>query len=126
MARELDEFKLRWNNHRIRWNRLASCPCDVPTDLYHLVGNMGMLQCTELAYMFTLFIGGDYIQDIDVNHLAYCMVHCVSQPPLFYPDEFKLLADHVLSYLNIAQDDITADSCKVVYCFCLYELSKLE
>ena len=45
------EFKSRWNNHRIRWNRLASYPCDVPTDLYHLVGNMGMLQRTELAYM---------------------------------------------------------------------------
>ena len=55
LARELDEFKSRWNNHRIRWNRLASCPCDVPTDLYHLVGNMGMLQRTELAYM--LFTG---------------------------------------------------------------------
>eukprot|EP00731_Ephydatia_muelleri_P002690 Em0001g2690a len=52
LARELDEFKSRWNNHRIRRNRLASCPCDVPNDLYHLVGNMG----------------GDYIQDIDVNH----------------------------------------------------------
>ena len=57
LARELDDFKLRWNNHRIRWNRLASCPCDVPTDLYHLVGNMGMLQRTELAYMYMLFIG---------------------------------------------------------------------
>ena len=42
LARELDEFKSRWNNHRIRRNRLASCPCDVPNDLYHLVGNMGM------------------------------------------------------------------------------------
>ena len=44
------------------------------------------------------------------------MVHCVSQPPLFYPDEFKFLADHILSYLNIAQDEITADNYKVVYC----------
>ena len=43
LARELDEFKSRWNNHRIRWNRPASCPCDVPNDLYHLVGNIGML-----------------------------------------------------------------------------------
>ena len=52
-------------------------------------------------FVVTLFTGGDYIQDIDVNQLAYCMVHCVSQPPPFFPYEFKLLADQVLSYLNI-------------------------
>ena len=81
-----------------------------------------------MCYFFvvTLFTGGDYIQDIDVNQLAYCMVHCVSQPPPFYPYEFKLLADQVLSYLNITRDEITAENCKVVYCFCAYELSKLE
>ena len=41
LAEELKEFKKRWNCHRIRWNRLSTCPCYVPNDVYHLVGHIG-------------------------------------------------------------------------------------
>lgn len=32
----LDDFKKRWNSHRIRKNRIAGCPAGVPEDLYEL------------------------------------------------------------------------------------------
>ena len=71
------------------------------------------------------FKGGDYSQVFNANHLAYCMEHC--QPaPLFYPDEFKHIANCVRSYLNITQAKITADNCKDEHCFCAYEWSRLE
>ena len=41
LAEELKEFKKRWNRHRIRWNRLSTCPCSVPNDVYHFVGHIG-------------------------------------------------------------------------------------
>lgn len=32
----LNAFKVRWNAHRIRENRLSGCPSGVPDDLYSL------------------------------------------------------------------------------------------
>ena len=32
----LEDFKDRWNSHRIRRNRVAGCPAGIPDDLYHL------------------------------------------------------------------------------------------
>lgn len=32
----LDNFRERWNSHRIRPNKKAGCPCGVPDDLYNL------------------------------------------------------------------------------------------
>ena len=32
----LEQFKIRWNTHSIRLNKLAGCPPGVPDDLYHL------------------------------------------------------------------------------------------
>ena len=40
---ELKEFKHRWNRHRIRRNRFASCPCDIPNDVYYLSKYLGMV-----------------------------------------------------------------------------------
>ena len=38
----LDDFKQRWNTHRIRPNRTAGCPPGVPDDLYFLPNLSGM------------------------------------------------------------------------------------
>ncbi|XP_065890570.1 uncharacterized protein [Dysidea avara] len=36
LNKALEDFKERWNSHRIRQNRVAGCPPDIPDDLYHL------------------------------------------------------------------------------------------
>ena len=36
LEKALDEFKVRWNSHRIRKNRLSGCPSGIPDDLYTL------------------------------------------------------------------------------------------
>ena len=43
IKKELEEFRILWNNHRIRRNRLAGCPAGIPDDIYHLVGGEGIL-----------------------------------------------------------------------------------
>ena len=32
----LDDFRARWNSHRMRPNKKAGCPTGVPDDLYNL------------------------------------------------------------------------------------------
>lgn len=126
LTKELHEFKSRWNRHRIIGNN-PSCPCDAPNDLYNLrlVRNLGIwLLFFQFCYVsiIILFKGEDFLQDVDPDHLAYCYV---TEPHPLYPDEFQKLADHILSDLNITQDQITADNCKLLYCFCAYQLSQL-
>ena len=51
LKRELNEFKHRWNNHRIRFNRFASCPSDTPNDVYYLSNYLGMahvIDCVQV------------------------------------------------------------------------------
>lgn len=43
----LNDFKDRWNNHRIRHNRLAGCPSGVPDDLYTLPQLTGLSLCIQ-------------------------------------------------------------------------------
>lgn len=38
----LNDFKARWNSHRIRHNRRSGCPSGVPDDLYTLPHLTGM------------------------------------------------------------------------------------
>ena len=64
-------------------------------------------------------IGGDYRQTVDPGILAYCLVNYVNQPPTFYTHEFKLLADNLLSRLDMHQNEVTAGNCEVIYC-CMY------
>ena len=40
LKQQLSEFKEMWYQHRMRRNRFAACPCDVPDDLYNLFGSM--------------------------------------------------------------------------------------
>ncbi|KAL5483974.1 hypothetical protein EMCRGX_G020396 [Ephydatia muelleri] len=54
LRKELHEFKERWNQHRIRYNRRAVCPGGVPDDLYTL--------------------SDDCEQDIDPDVLAFLLV----------------------------------------------------
>ena len=43
LKRSLDDFKVRWNSHRIKLNRVAGCPDGVPEDLYNLPQLNGMM-----------------------------------------------------------------------------------
>lgn len=43
LKRSLDDFKVTWNSHRIRLNRVAGCPDGVPEDLYNLPQLNGMI-----------------------------------------------------------------------------------
>eukprot|EP00731_Ephydatia_muelleri_P013068 Em0007g378a len=101
LQQELKEFKDMWNCHRIRRNRFAACPCDVPDDVYNLYS----------------FMGEDYRQSIDPGLLAHCMVHCAHNAPPFYPPEFQVLADNLLSDLFLTQGQITVHNCKAVYLY---------
>ena len=72
-------------------------------------------------------IGGDYRQTVDPGILAYCLVNYVNQPPTFYTHEFKLLADNLLSRLDMHQNEVTAGNCEVIYCYLLlYVLSSMD
>ena len=71
-------------------------------------------------------IGGDYRQTVDPGILAYCLVNYVNQPPTFYPHKFKLLADNLLSRLDMHQNEVTAENCEVIYCYLLYVLSSMD
>ena len=43
LQQELKEFKDMWNYHRMRRNRFAAGPCDVPDDVYNLYSFMGKI-----------------------------------------------------------------------------------
>ena len=70
-------------------------------------------------------LGEDYRQSIDPGLLAHCMVHCAHNAPPFYPPEFQVLADNLLSDLFLTQGQITVHNCKAVYLYMVYELSTL-
>lgn len=50
IEKALDDFRVRWNTHAIRPNRLAGCPSGVPDDLYHLPQLTGMLHSVVPIY----------------------------------------------------------------------------
>lgn len=54
----LDDFKERWNNHRIRPNRVAGCPPGVPDDLYSLPQLQGtkFCKCIRIDNIVTLIL----------------------------------------------------------------------
>ncbi|KAL5468799.1 hypothetical protein EMCRGX_G029919 [Ephydatia muelleri] len=87
LRKELHEFKERWNQHRIRYNRHAVCPGGVPDDLYTL--------------------SDDCKQDIDPDVLAFLLVKYGCDAPGFYPEEFGALASHFLAIVQLTQDEIT-------------------
>ncbi|KAL5506500.1 hypothetical protein EMCRGX_G008155 [Ephydatia muelleri] len=75
LRKELDEFKKRWNRHKIRNNRLASCPNGAPDDLYYLSAyqGIGAENCTRM---------------ISPDCLARCIKKFSRHPP---PPNFILL-----------------------------------
>ncbi|KAL5510855.1 hypothetical protein EMCRGX_G006465 [Ephydatia muelleri] len=87
LRKELHEFKERWNQHRIRYNRHAVCPGGVPDDLYTL--------------------SDDCKQDIDPDVLAFLLVKYGCDAPGFDPEEFGALASHFLAIVQLTQDEIT-------------------
>eukprot|EP00731_Ephydatia_muelleri_P000806 Em0001g806a len=87
LRKELHESKVRWNQHRIRYNRRAVCPGGVPDDLYTL--------------------SDDCKQDIDPDVLAFLLVKYGCDAPGFYPEEFGALASHFLAIIQLTQDEIT-------------------
>ena len=60
-------------------------------------------------------VGEDYRQNIDPGLLAHCMLRCAHNAAPFYPPEFQVLADHILSDLFLTQRQITVHNCKAVY-----------
>jgi len=49
LKNSLDDFKARWNSHRIRLNRVAGCPDGVPEDLYNLPQLNGMMSMIAMV-----------------------------------------------------------------------------
>ena len=49
---DINEFMMRWNTHRIRYNRHSFCPCDVPDDLYNLGGCIGKCNACYILLLY--------------------------------------------------------------------------
>ena len=67
--------------------------------------------------MNTLISGNNYRKSIDVDLLAHCIVKYTDDVPPFYPREFQVLADNIMSLINFSQDQITPVNCKFLYCY---------
>ena len=49
LQKEVDEFVLYWNTHKIRANRLANCPSGIPDDLYDMPAHVGTLLYSNVS-----------------------------------------------------------------------------
>ena len=110
----LVDFKVRWNAHRIRRNKVAGCPHGVPDDLYllpQLNGNIWILTC------FSVIITGvrSYKHPLDLPVWAHCYLEHAYKPDPFYPEEFDSAACAILAQINMSQSDITVSNSKYVY-----------
>ena len=82
LKRELNEFKHRWNNHRIRFNRFASCPSDTPNDVYYLSNYLGMahvIACVQVLTLFSFFkmVITSVTLILIFSLIAWCMLHMI-------------------------------------------------
>lgn len=50
IERNLDKFKDRWNQHKIRKNRKAGCPHGIPDDLYNLPQVTGIVDPVNIVH----------------------------------------------------------------------------
>lgn len=96
----LDDFRARWNSHRMRPNKKAGCPTGVPDDLYNLPHLTGTTS---------------YCKPIDYKIWSHCYLECAYQAPPFYPEVFSDLATEILAQSNVLRNDITIHSAKAVY-----------
>jgi hypothetical protein len=67
--------------------------------------------------MYNLISGNNYRKSIDVDLLAHCILQYTDHAPPFYPSEFQVLADSILSLIDFSQNQITAVNCKFVYSY---------
>lgn len=104
LERELREFMIHWNTHRMRHNRLANCPGGVPEDLFDMPMHYG---CEN------------YLQRIDAQLWMQYMTNDAQSPPQAYSDEFSLHC-HQLVLQHYGLDlhrDVTSDNCITLYRF---------
>ena len=52
----LEDFKIRWNVHKICRNKVAGCPHGVPDDLYHLPQLNGNIQILTHFLVATFYM----------------------------------------------------------------------
>ena len=117
LKRSLDDFKARWNSHRIRPNKVAGCPDGVPEDLYNLPQLNGMISidCDDLHTSSYSIGTRSYKQSLDFEVWAYCFLEYAQNAPPFYPEEFRIAAESILNELHITRQDITFDVAKPLY-----------
>ena len=117
LKRVLQEFKERWNSHRIRPSRIAGCPAGVPDDLYYLPHLNGLMQHDYVQYTVYYFILGtvSYKQSLNFVVWSHCYLEYAYNAPPFYPDEFAAAADAILAELSTSKEAITVTTAKAVY-----------
>ena len=119
LKQSLDDFKARWNSHRIRRNRVAGCPDGVPDDLYNLPQLNGMTLIITVIYIMVItsvHLGTrSYKQELDLEVWVYCFLEYAQNAPSFYPDEFRMAADSILCELHTTRQDITYDTARPIY-----------
>ena len=129
MTKALDDFKSRWNAHRIRPSRTAGCPSGVPDDLYSLPQLKGELTfcCAykDELLSFSLYVEtSSYIKSLDTEVWACCYQLHVCEPNALYPAEFTVAADAILARdFGIGIDDVTIDNVQLLYLHLVNEMS---
>ena len=121
--KEPEEFRTLWNNHKIRWNMLASCPAGVPDDIHNLVGlertcilmskNFMVVIMSHSEFGLSSFHSNgigvwDHKKLVHPSSLASSMLAHTKTATHFYPLEFQQLADIILgTVFHISQTRIT-------------------
>ena len=105
-------FKLRWNCHRIRPNRIAGCPPGVPNDLYLLPNITGKQSSAMACIPGTV----SYKKGTNFDVWTHCYIEHAHKPKPFYPEEFKAGAVAILERdFNLCEDEITLENAESIY-----------
>ena len=67
LRRDLEEFVLMWNTHRMRHNRNAYCPPGVPDDLYYFPEHNGKFS----VHVYIIHVSICIYQHVDVLLLLF-------------------------------------------------------
>ena len=99
LQKEVDEFVLYWNTHKIRANRLANCPSGIPDDLYDMPAHVGtLLHAPFLTTACLLCYTGaaDHLKSIQPAVWVKAMSEFSDAPPPFYTPQFEKAANDLL------------------------------
>ena len=120
LKQSLEDFRKRWNSHRIRQNRLAGCPPGVPDDLYYLPQSNGeynfVVIITAKYVLYSCCVGTrSYKHPLDFFVWSHGYLECAYQAPPFYPEEFEAAATGTLNQLGITREDITTTNAREIF-----------